>query len=361
MKHKLPPETRIIGYGRTQMTPDKFAAHVSSMIPRKDVRSDFLDICSYISGKYDDFGELRQELGHDLHPCNRMFYLSIPSTCYEQVIANVGDLYSSTGWNRVLIEKPIGRDLQSFIELRDRIQKYIPLSDVFCVDHYLAKPVVQSIPDVRRHYKDVWNPNNITRIDITFSERIGIEDRQYFDDFGIIRDVVQNHLLQLCAVVLSDDKKEIFRHMQPMDATKSIFGQYEEYRASSYVADHSLTPTYFEGELRVTDGLWDGIPICIRAGKAMPVDKVEAVLTLKNNNTIRIEVQPNGAIQVEDEVITYTTKNAYETVLDKAIHDGERDMFVSWGEIEQSWKVLENVLNTDIQPLPYAFGSYCTY
>jgi glucose-6-phosphate 1-dehydrogenase len=391
--------TRVIGYGRSPMDKETFQTHISSMIPKTSRSydfsglsessvpsvpsdlSEFLDMCSYVSGQYTSF----EALSNHLHSpsttpytnINRMFYLSIPSTIYTDVIENIYPLFSTTGWNRVLIEKPIGRDMESFQDLKRVLLSRIPDIDLYCIDHYLGKSVIQSIPDVRKQYYHLWNPQNIERIDILFSERIGIEDRRYFDDFGIVRDIVQNHLLQVCAVALSDNRKDIFKHMQPIDGVGSVFGQYKGYRDSPFVAQDTITPTYFQGSLYVKDGQWDHVPITITAGKALPKDMVEIVLITKDKKTIRIEIQPNPSITIgsagsaegaegaegtgstvgsDSTVIHYPQTSAYETILHEALH-GQKRLFVSMDEIEDSWKTLANVLDAHTKPLLYEFGS----
>lgn len=339
--------TRIIGYGRTPMSQTSFHKHITSMIPHHDISSNFTEICSYVNGPYNNFNTLK----NDLKSSNRLFYLSIPSTIYNDVITNISTLFSKDGWNRVLIEKPIGQNLDTFYALQKTLLNHVPEADIFCVDHYLGKMVLTQLPRIQQSYKHIWNSTNIKHVDICFSEKKGIEEREYFDDFGIIRDVVQNHLLQVCAIVLGHKQK-----LKNIHVSSATFGQYQGYHDSKFVKRGSKTPTFFKGTLHITDGVWNNVPVTIKAGKALDSDKVEVILTLRDDKLIYIRIQPDPVIHIDNEVHEFNNINAYEIVLQKAI-EGKKDAFVSLEEIEDSWKILDNVLDNDSEPFIYKPGA----
>lgn len=335
-KRVIPEDIEIIGYGRSDFDRKSFINQVTQFISAP-LDDSFVDRCSYIQGAYDDLDPLKTHLV----ATNRIFYMSLPPSLYEDVTRNLPCMFSGTGWNRVVMEKPFGKDLHSFQHLRTAIERYIPHDSLYLMDHYLAKSAV----DYMRSSSDLLEPMP-TRIDVVFSENIGLEGRRYFDDYGIVRDVVQNHILQLIAVLLGSDKLSILRELTRMKPEDTRLGQYKGYPFLP-----SRTPTYVETEVS-----WRGIPITIKAGKALPDRMVELQLYYEDEEqNKRINVQPYGAVMNSCQSLLLDfnrPEDAYEIAIGD-VFKGDHTRFTSMEEIEESWKIVDGILEMDVVPFEY--------
>lgn len=354
-KKMLPVNTNIIGYGRSEFTKQEFHEKISSFVKMSD---DFLHICEYVTGRYDSIESLNsltslQSQGEDNEICNRLFYLSTPATVYEDILKCIPMLYSKTGWNRILIEKPFGSDMDTFLDLKNVLETYTNPNDVFCVDHYLWKTVVNDIANIRDTYSDRWNIRNIASIYVSFRETIGIEDRQYFDEFGIVRDIIQNHVLQILAQTISTDRYSVLRHCSRLDPEASIFGQYIGYRTSKYVSSASTTPTYFHGMMYYCDGVHDDVPIFVEAGKRMYSEYVHICIELRDGKKITLKIQPEYTIEIDTICLQYEKRNAYEDMLRDIMNVCNTANFVTLDEIRESWRIVQDVLNVEKEPIEY--------
>lgn len=339
LKKKIPEQTKIIGYGRSTFEGNAFIEQVTSFI-HPPVHQGFIDICEYVSGGYADFGGLQSWLNEDTEgtESNRLFYLSLPPSSYKQVVAQLPLLYSSSGWNRVILEKPFGYDLASFYDLKEHVDKYIYRDDLFLIDHYLGKAAVEYM---RKNGPLLDHPR---KIEVLFSEEIGVEGRQYFDESGIIRDIVQNHLLQLVATLINPrDKLSVLKGITRFKKDMTIIAQYTGYPFSP-----SKTPTYVH-----TMCEWNDILITMKAGKALSGKFVDIILEYDDpEKNMKINIQPNGAVTGHDESLLLDfvcDEDAYE-VLIRDVFANERSRFIEMDEIEESWKITQDILNFE-EPL----------
>nr|XP_020473019.1 glucose-6-phosphate 1-dehydrogenase-like isoform X2 [Monopterus albus] len=305
--------------------------------------SAFLSKNSYLSGRYDDsssFVQLSTHLssvpgGTD---ANRLFYLALPPTVYYHVSANIRThCISHKGWNRIIVEKPFGRDLQSSEELSAHLSSLFTEDQIYRIDHYLGKEMVQNLMVLRfgnRIFGPIWNRNSVACVVLTFKEPFGTQGRGgYFDDFGIIRDIMQNHLQQMLCLVamekpastspddLRDEKVKVLKCIAPVGVSDVVLGQYvgdpagEGHSRLSYLDDptvpkDSCTPTFATAVLYVQNERWDGVPFILRCGKALNERKAEVRLQFTDvpgdifgkhcqRNELVIRVQPDEAIYLK--------------------------------------------------------------
>jgi glucose-6-phosphate 1-dehydrogenase len=270
--------------------------------------------------------------------------------------------------------------------LRDDIQRYIPNfhDTIYCIDHYLAKKSIRDIINVR--FKDITGDNarfkffisgnTISSIDITSYEKKGIVNRMYFDDYGIIRDIVQNHILQIVSVLTCDQwapssKAKALQDITTVDIDSVKCGQYDTYTTNKHVKQDSKTPTFAMITLHVNNPLWKNIPINIKVGKGMKYNKTEIIVRhVDGIHKTKMQIQPQPrktslVIDIGDNVEYVlsskedndeTPHQAYETLIKDALN-GDKSLFVSFEEIEESWRILQNILDNTIEPFIYPFGS----
>jgi glucose-6-phosphate 1-dehydrogenase len=275
---------------------------------------------------------------------NRLFYLAIAPELFGKVGKNLkdGGVLDTAGWHRLVIEKPFGYDLPSAEQLNEQINEVFNEQQIFRIDHYLGKEMVQNIHAIRfanRIFEPLWNGKHIANVQITTSESIGVEERGgYYDQSGALRDMIQNHMLQMLALVTMDEPKsfesecirdEKVKVMQalrqfktPQDVYQNVArGQYSEavvkgkelkpYRQELNVAEQSTTETFFAARLHIDNERWQGVPFYLRTGKRMPLKATEIIIELKTTdmaiggapvhpvaNIIVIRIQPNEGVHV---------------------------------------------------------------
>ncbi|TYJ37365.1 hypothetical protein E1A91_A05G370300v1 [Gossypium mustelinum] len=302
----LPPsEVHILGYARTKISDDELRNRIAGYLlgersssPSEDV-SESLKLVKYVSGSYDSaegFQLLDKEIAmHEISKSSqevssrRLFYLALPPSVYPPVYRmirkycmNKSDL---SGWTRVVVEKPFGKDLDSAELLGSQIGELFDEPQIYRIDHYLGKELVQNLVISRfanRFFLPLWNCDNIDNVRIVFREDFGTEGRGgYFDEYGIIRDIIQNHLLQVFCLVamekpvslkpehIRDEKVKVLQSVLPIKDEEVVLGQYEGYRDDVTVPDHSNTPTFATVILRIHNERWEGIPFILKAGKAL--------------------------------------------------------------------------------------------
>lgn len=335
VKGSIPFDTKIIGYGRSEYERSSFIQQVTSMIC-PPVNKQFADNCSYIQGLYnkDDMAKLSDN-DDTTSTCNKLFYLSLPPSAYSQVIEQLPDLFSKSGWNRVVLEKPFGKDLQSFFDLKQHISKHLPPESIYLMDHYLGKSTIEYIR------KNPISTSTPLQVDVVFSEALDAAGRKYFDEYGIVRDVVQNHLLQVVATLINPSNK--------LDALKALsritsrdtfpLGQYND-----YPFPNSLTATYVDATI-----YWNDVPIRFRAGKGFKDKVVEVRLKYTDPGLNRtINIQHGGVTFANSSILLdfIQTEDAYEIVLND-VFNGNRERFVTFDEIEESWKIVQDVLEVE--------------
>ena len=327
-------------------------------------------------------------------------YLAVPPSAATQIVDFMGESGLNTSNVKILFEKPFGVDLVSAEEFIERTARYYDESQLYRIDHYLAKEMAQNIVAFRGGnalFGNIWNNNFIQSIEVIASESIGIEGRgQFYEQTGALRDVVQGHLMQLLALTLMDipddfDWKQLpelrlkaLEQLEPADPVKAYRAQYEGYQEEAENLG-SQTETFVSIELRSNQPRWLDVPIKLVAGKALPEKTTEIRIQLKKlheaqSNTIIFRIQPNEGIDIElfakrpgyertfeprHLELTFPEDtlfpDAYEQVLVDAIR-GEKNLFTSSPEVIRSWQILaplQQAWDMDNSQLPhYARGTY---
>ena len=357
----------------------------------------------YVKGDYADaatYAEIRERLGTAARP---LHYLAIPPSMFEHVIRGLAH-HGCADDARVVVEKPFGRDLESAQALDRVLHEHFRERAIFRIDHYLGKEPVQNLLYFRfanTFLEPLWNREYVERIEITMAESFGIKGRgRLYDELGAIRDVVQNHLLQIASLLLMeppvgqdpeairDAKGQAFRAMRPLDPAEVVRGQFEGYRDEAGVDPDSDVETYAALRLHVDSWRWAGVPIFIRAGKCLPVTATEVFVTLKRPplavfedvplaapNHVRFRLSPEVLIElgtrakrtgdgnVGEEINLDACRNTvnavppYQRLLGDAMR-GDQTLFARTDAVEASWRVVEPVL-ADRPPLQwYAAGTW---
>ncbi|XP_022914730.1 glucose-6-phosphate 1-dehydrogenase [Onthophagus taurus] len=425
----LPVDTTFYGFARSAMDIIALRGLCHNNMKVKDSESSVYEAFwkrnFYIKGKYDDchdFERLDAEIvAREKIIANRIFYLALPPSVYENVTVNIKNAcLSKKGWTRVIIEKPFGRDLASSQVLSDHIARLFTEKQVYRIDHYLGKEMVQNLMTLRfgnRIFSPTWNRDNIASIQISFKEPFGTQGRGgYFDNFGIIRDIMQNHLLQILTLVamekpaschpddIRNEKVKVLRCIKPLQMEDVVLGQYVGnpdgegeaklgYLDDPTVPNNSNTPTYALGVLHIKNERWDGVPFILKCGKALNERKAEVRIQYKDvagdifegqpkRNELVIKVQPGEALYVklmvktpgmtfdmeETELdLTYGSRysniklpDAYERlILD--VFCGSQMHFVRADELREAWRIFTPILHKiekeNIAPIKYMFGS----
>jgi glucose-6-phosphate 1-dehydrogenase len=305
-KNRMPENWRIVGVSRSKMSDEAFRerlkAGVEEFTPEKFLESEWEKFAPRIGyqsgdlGKLDDFQELDQRLAKEERSetgtVDRLYYLAIAPKLYPTAIINLGAanmVDERDGWRRVVIEKPFGRDLQSAKALNETVHQVLDERQIYRIDHYLGKETVQNILVFRfanSLFEPVWNRNYIDHVQITAAETVDVGHRaEYYDGVGVIRDMVQNHMLQLLSLVaieppasfeadaLRNEKVKLFSSIRPIDPDEvnkhTVRAQYRGYSQSTGVSADSQTATFAAIQFYIDNWRWQGVPFYLRSGKAL--------------------------------------------------------------------------------------------
>ncbi|XP_018494491.1 glucose-6-phosphate 1-dehydrogenase [Galendromus occidentalis] len=427
----LPERTRIVGYARSSLTMKQLAEKVRPYVKlgeQDEAKFErFLAANTYLPGSYDqatDFINLNEHLKSleaNAPSVNRLFYLALPPSVFQPVSTLLKQqCMSPCGWNRVIIEKPFGRDLESSDALSRHLASHFKEDQIYRIDHYLGKEMVQNLITLRfanRIFSPTWNRDNIASVVISFKEDIGTLGRGgYFDDSGIIRDVMQNHLCQMLSIVamekpasnraddIRDEKVKVLKCISPILMENLVLGQYvgdpkglgeksQGYLDDPTVPRGSSTPTFATAVCYINNERWDGVPFILRCGKALDERKAEVRIQYRDvpgdifagqakRNELVMRVQPGEAVYVkfmnkspgmsfemeETELdLSYNNRykgkvspDAYERLL-LDVFLGNQTSFVRSEELAEAWRIFTPILHIiergQTKPIPYVFGS----
>ncbi len=415
-------DIEVIGVARSALSDEAFRAQLYPGVVQYarlhpgicELWNRFAQRLSFLQGEYDDpqtYRTLAQRLENLAQSGinNVLFYLSVPPHLYPVIVRQLGQAglnRSAAGWRRVIIEKPFGYDLVSAGELNAQINAVFDESQVYRIDHYLGKETVQNVMTLRfanAIFEPLWNRRYVDSVQITMAETVGVEHRAgYYDAAGVLRDMFQNHLLQLLTLMaieppaafnaraLRDEKVKVLQAVRPIAAADVVLAQYRGYRDEPGVAAGSQTPTYAALRLFIDNWRWQGVPFYLRSGKALAGQRTEIVLEFKPvphllfpqqaapaRNHLSLRIQPNEGIHLRmaakspgagmraepvdlefhyrDHFGERVLPDAYERLLLDAIQ-GDAALFARSDEIEHAWRLMDPLTDLPAQ-LTYEPGS----
>ncbi|HTY94657.1 MAG TPA: glucose-6-phosphate dehydrogenase [Steroidobacteraceae bacterium] len=392
------------GWTRVQLI-ERLRDSIAKGVPDADpaVVERLVALIGYVDGDYaalETFQQLRRVLDTAQHP---LHYFAIPPSMFPVVVTQLAAAQCDKG-ARVVIEKPFGRDLTSAHALNQTLHRIFEERSIFRIDHYLGKEPVQNLLYFRfanSFLEPIWNRNYVASVQITMAEEIGVAGRgRFYDEAGAIRDVVQNHLLQVVAFLameppvngsgdaLRDEKVKVFRSLRPLVPRDLVRGQFSGYRKEPGVAPDSTVETFAALQLNIDSWRWSGVPFYLRAGKCLPVTATEVVVELRSPparvfgdappaqpNYVRFRVGPDVAIALGAhaklagermagrEVELFVDQKAademepYERLIGDAL-SGDATLFAREDEVEAAWAVVDPVLRAGTPVYDYTPGTW---
>jgi glucose-6-phosphate 1-dehydrogenase len=445
LESRLPERFAVVGYARSEMSHEEFQKKMRDAVSQfsrtglKDetVWQQFASTLYYVQGGYDGldgYQRLKQFIdGFDRGsrvPPERLFYLATPPELYGSVIQQIAAVglacRESDGdpRHRVIIEKPFGTDLETATELNRRVHEVLDEKQVYRIDHYLGKETVQNIMVFRfanAVFEPIWNRRYVDHVQITAAETVGVENRGgYYDKSGVVRDMFQNHLLQLlCLIAMEppvafaadatrDEKGKLLRSVRPVSADSvsefAVRGQYGQgkvdgkqvagYRDEPDVAKDSPTPTYAAIKFFIDNWRWEGVPFYLRSGKHLAKRVTEIAIQFKrpplllfrtcaavddvSPNVLVIRIQPDEGVSLTFEVkppgpdicvsplsldfkyeqaFGNSSPEAYETLLEDCI-EGDSTLYTRHDWVEQAWALMDPIIKTWERHEPVNFSNY---
>jgi glucose-6-phosphate 1-dehydrogenase len=390
---------RIVGVGRRPVSREDLERHVRDAVASAEdsvdeaVLSGLLQRLQYIGGDAEEgpvYGRLREALAGAELP---VFYLATPPSMFDEIAQELAGAGLVGSASRLVVEKPFGTDLSSAQELNRQLTAIFPEARLFRIDHFLGKEPVQDIMYLRfanALFEPIWNREHVASIQITMAEDFGVDDRgAFYDPVGATRDVLQNHLLQVLALVAMEPpsgdvdaiprrREDVFRAMPAVDPREAVFGQYVGYRNIEGVRRDSETETFVALRLEIENWRWAGVPILVRAGKALPATATEVVIRLQrvpqlqfgehrlyspghDDVVLRIGRHAGVSIYVRAKTPGKAVSQPvsldldfaeelgeppqpYERLLADALR-GDHTLFPRWTVIEETWRIVQPLLD----------------
>lgn len=411
-KGRLPQNFRIVGFARRPWSHGDFRAQLyegMKAYAAKELNEEkwaaFVEHLWFVQGNLDtavDFDRLQTSLveleqGH----ANRLYYLATSPEYFVPIVQNLGSAHMATeeeGWRRVVVEKPFGTDLQSARALSDDLHAVFREKQIYRIDHYLGKETAQNILFLRFAniiFEPIWNRNYVNNVQISVLESVDVGRRAgYYDKSGVIRDMFQNHLLQLLTLVameppssfdadaVRNEKTKLFKAIRPIPLTDTVRGQYEGYQQAEGVAPNSQTPTFAALKLYIDNWRWKGVPFYLRSGKGLAQKSSEIIIEFQKPphlmfdkvedadfkpNILSLCIQPDEGIhltfeaKVPDSPQEQETRSvvlgfhyessfkgkalpdAYERLLLDAMN-GDATLFTRSDSIDVAWELMDPIL-----------------
>jgi glucose-6-phosphate 1-dehydrogenase len=412
-KGRMPKQFRIVGHSKTPFSDEKFQSHLADGVKQfasykytQDEWNNFAPQLFYQAGSYTDqvdFKKLADYLDKwENGRGNRIYYMATPPGLFTNIIDQLGEtgqLNENSGWRRVVIEKPFGTDLATARSLNQQIHRTLGENQIYRIDHYLGKETVQNILVARfanTIFEPLWNRNYIDHVEITVSEQVGVEHRAgYYDTVGVLRDMFQNHLLQLVSLVameppasfkadaLRNEKVKVLSSIQPISGESitrnTVRGQYKGYRQEDGVKAESTTPTFGALRLQIDNWRWQGVPFYLRSGKCLKEKMSQITIEFKppphllfphtdvkmTPNELVLYLQPDEGIHWRFEAKVPDTAadmrsvdmefhyadsfgktaipESYERLLLDTI-SGDASLFTRADEVETAWGLIDPIL-----------------